>query len=163
MTSSNHSTNSQPLQNASVKKATPTSLGFEWRKYVMSKYGVEVILTAAHLGQLKYFIKSTGDEALVAMYFALENWSKFTLKVGQVVNLTYYPQGPDITFMSQHSKMLLMCMTEKNDPSAPMAKNPAIYHSTALPDSVPEPKSTPEQAQKTFDQLAAVYAGQNKA
>jgi hypothetical protein len=151
-----NSTNGHTHSSWILKKVTPNSLGFEWRKFEP-----DCILTVAHFGQLKYFIKSTGDQALTAMHFALENWSKFTLKVSQVVDLKYYPQYPDITFMSQHGAILLLCMTEKNEP-APIAKNPAKYHSTVFPVTAPEPKATLEQFNEAMKQLAAVYEAQKK-
>lgn len=137
------------------KRITPTSLAFEWSKLARSDQRSDSCLTSMHLRQLKHFIKSTDNQASEAMYFAVENWYKFTLKVVESVNPTYIPVAPDITFMCTHCGILLTYLNEKDDPCSPIAKNPKAHYKVKSPVNVPEPTATLEDVQATLAQLVA--------
>lgn len=101
-----------------MKQITPNSLAFEWKKYVRSERNENVILTTMHLSQLKHFIACSGDESMELMQFALTQWYGFTLKVTSSVRVPYIPSTPEILFICQHCRILMMFRNETLNSSA---------------------------------------------
>ena len=61
-------------ENQSTHRVTSTSLAFQWRKHTELNWNSDDYITIIHLGQLKYFIQSTGNQPSEAMNFAIKNW-----------------------------------------------------------------------------------------
>lgn len=101
-----------------MKKITPNSLAFEWKKYARSERSEDAILTTMHLGQLKHFIACVGEESIEVMRFALTHWYGFTLKVTSSVRVPYIPPTPEILFLCQHCKILMLFRSETLSSSA---------------------------------------------
>lgn len=129
-------------ENQSTHRVTPTSLAFQWRKHLELNWHSDDYITAIHLGQLKYFIQSTGNQASEAMNFAIKNWQKFSSKVLKVKNPTYTSWLPDITFMCSHGDILLLCMNGQDSPSVRVTNHSHGVPKPTSPVSEFEPKAT---------------------
>jgi hypothetical protein len=146
-----------------MKKITPNSLAFEWKKHVRSERNEEVILTTMHLGQLKHFISCAGDESIEVMQFALTHWYGFTLKVTSSVRVPYIPSTPEILFICQHCKVLMLFRSEMiNLPTS--LSLPSIFPTNLKHQGLPakiEQKASLEQYKETLVLLAEAVKNNN--
>jgi len=145
-------------EDQSTRRVTPSSLAFQWRKNPKSNWHSDDYITTTHLGQLKHFIQSTGSQATEAMYFAIDNWSKFYPRVLEVKAPKYWTFYPDITFMCSHSDILLLCMNEKDSPYVEVKKHFHGHPKPTFQVSPLEPKATLEDVQSSLKKLAEITA-----